>query len=128
MAKTSKEVAAAAVVAVATSVAAASVIVGLRCFAAKFEILAIVVVSFVTCFVAITVMKIVAIEFVAAAAAEKDLLVADLSVAEIVSLVVRMSLSIHSCHRIGNFVASRVTVAEVESMLLVAAHIDLKSG
>lgn len=72
--KTWKAIAAAVVaaVAVATSVAAASVIVGLRYFAAKFEILAIAVVPFVTCFVAITVMKIAAIEFVAAAGAVRD--------------------------------------------------------
>lgn len=133
-----KVVAAAAVVvavvvvaAVATSVTTATVAVGLRCFAAKFETFVVVVVPFATCFVAITVTKIAATDSVAAAAV-RDQLVVGLFVAGIASLVVRMSSSIHSCQLIVNFVGIayflRVTVAEAESRLLVAVHTDLESG
>lgn len=120
-----------AAAAVATSVTTATVAVGLRCFAAKFETFVIVVVPFATCFVAITVMKIAATDSVAAVAV-RDQLVVGLFVAGIASLVVRMSLSIHSCQLIGNFVGIgyflRVTVAEAESRLLVAVHTDSESG
>lgn len=121
----------AAAAAVATSVTTATVAVGLRCFAAKFETFVIVVVPFATCFVAITVTKIAATDSVAAAAV-RDRLVVGLFVAGIASLVVRMSLSIHSCQLIGNFVGIgyflRVTVAEAESSLLVAVRTDSESG
>lgn len=124
-------VAAVVVAAVATSVTTATVAVGLRCFAAKFETFVIVVVPFATCFVAITVTKIAATDSVAAAAV-RDRLVVGLFVAGIASLVVRMSLSIHSCQLIGNFVGIgyflRVTVAEAESSLLVAVRTDSESG
>lgn len=51
------------------------------------------------------------------------------------SLVVRMSLAMHSYQPIGNFVevgyflrVIAVAVVEAESRLLVAVHTDLESG
>lgn len=80
---------AAAAVAAAISVAIVTAVVALRGFAEKVESLVVAVEPFVTGFVAITALGIVATASAAAVSVRDKL--AGLTVAEIVNLVVRMS-------------------------------------
>ena len=101
-----------AAAAAAISVATAGGVVAQRDFAVTFEWLGVVVVLSVAGFAATTAMEIVAIVSAVVVAASVRGQLADLSVAEIVSLVVRMSMAMYSQQLTGYLL--RVTVvAEV---------------
>lgn len=113
-----------AAAAAAISVATAGGVVAQRDFAVTFEWLGVVVVLSVAGFAATTAMEIVAIVSAVVVAASVRGQLADLSVAEIVSLVVRMSMAMYSQQLTGYLL--RVTVvAEVDHMPLVVVKTDL---
>lgn len=130
MGLTSKEI---VVVVAAAAICAKTVaaIVVLRCFVETFEPLDDLVSPSVAGFVATPAMGIVVTVSVAAAFARDSLV--GLSVAETVSLVVRMSVGMYSYRLIEYFAGvgyflGVIVVAEADHRLPVAVQIDLKSG
>lgn len=131
--QTWKEVAAVVAVAAAISVATVGVVVAPSCFAETFESLVEVVTPSVASYVATPAVEIVLIVSAAAAAAAAASVgdqLAGLSVDEIVSLVVGMSVGMHSYWLIGHFAGVGyllivIAVVEAERRQLVAVQTDL---
>ena len=119
-----------AAAAAAISVATAGGVVAQRDFAVTFEWLGVVVVLSVAGFAATTAMEIVAIVSVVAAAVSVRGQLAGLSVAEIVSLVVRMSMGMYSQWLTGylagvGYLLKVTVVAEADHMPLAVVQTDL---